>query len=113
MNAGDEKRIKAAASLRKSANAGGARTLKRELAKALGIHLGDYTPEGSHTEILRGMAGLIDRGTCRNVYNEDDPQACANGFECDVCGNRVEDCEHYAITGKFEYCSGCGRVVVE
>lgn len=87
--------------------------MKRELAKALGIRLDARTPEGSHTEILRGLADLIDRGTCYNVYNEDDPQACANGFECDVCGIRIEDYEHYAITGKFEYCPGCGRTVVE
>ena len=113
MNADDEKRLDIAASLRESANVGGARTLKRELAKALGIRLDACTPEGSHTKILRGLANLIDRGTCHNVYNEDDPQACANGFECDVCGNKVEDCEHYAIIGKFEYCPGCGRIVIE
>lgn len=113
MNTDDKKRVKAAASLRESANVGGARTLKRALAKALGIHLDAYTPEGSHTEILRGLADLLDRGTCRNVYNDEYPCSCANGFECDVCGNKVEDYEHYAITGKFEYCSGCGRMVVE
>lgn len=57
------------------------------------------------------LADLIDRGTCHNVYKADDPQACDNGFECSVCGNRVEDYEHYAVTGEFDYCSKCGRKV--
>ena len=113
MNTGDEKRREIAASLRESANIGGARTLKRELAKALGIHLDACTPEGSPTEILRRLADLIDRETCRNVYNEDELPSCLNGFECDVCGNRVEDLEHCSITGEFAYCSECGRTVVE
>lgn len=109
----DEERRVVASSLRESANVGGSRTLKRELARALGIRLDACTSEGSHTKILRGLADLVDRGTCHNVYNEDDQQTCANGFECDVCGNRVEDYEHYAITGKFEHCPGCGRTVIE
>lgn len=56
----DERRREAAASLRASANVGGALTLKRELARALGIRLDDYTPEGSHSKILRGLADLIE-----------------------------------------------------
>ena len=62
--------------------------------------------------VLDELASLIDRGTCHNVYNENELPSCRNGFECDVCGNRVEDLEHCAITGKFEYCPGCGRIVV-
>lgn len=27
--------------------------------------------------------------------------------------DRVEDYEHYAVTGEFNYCSECGRKVVE
>ena len=34
--------------------------MKRELARALGIRLDDYTPEGSHSKILRGLADLIE-----------------------------------------------------
>lgn len=111
MNTGDEKRREIAASLRESANVGGARTLKRELAKALGIRLDACTPEGSHTKILRRLADLIDRETCRNVYIEHEMGACDNGFECSVCGNLVEDYELYAVTGEFDYCSKYGRKV--
>ena len=37
--------------------------MKRELARALGVRVGDYTPEGSHAKILRDLADLIDRPT--------------------------------------------------
>lgn len=57
------------------------------------------------------LADLIDRETCRNVYDGDAMGACDNGFECSVCGNRVEDYEGYAVTGEFDYCSKCGRKV--
>lgn len=66
-----------------------------------------------HGNIFDYLADLIDRGTCRNVYNENEMGACDNGFECDVCGNRIEDYEHYSVTGEFNYCSKCGRAVVE
>lgn len=59
------------------------------------------------------LAELIDRPTCHNVYDEREMGACANGFECSVCGNRVEDFEHYCITGAFNYCPRCGREVVD
>lgn len=58
------------------------------------------------------LAELIDRPTCHNVYDEHEMGACANGFECSVCGNRVEDFEHYCITGTFNYCPKCGAEVV-
>ena len=58
------------------------------------------------------LADLIDRPTCRNVYDETEMGACANGFECSVCGNRVEDYEHCCITGTFNCCSKCEREVV-
>ena len=35
-----------------------------------------------------------------------------NGFECSVCGNRVEDLEHCCITGTFNCCPMCEREVV-
>lgn len=58
------------------------------------------------------LARLIDRPTCRNVYDEHEMGACANGFECSVCGNRVDDFEHCCITGTFNYCPECGEEVV-
>lgn len=68
---------------------------------------------GDNGNVLRALADLIDRGTCRNVYDEYAMGSCDNGFECSVCGNRVEDYEHYAVKGVFNYCSKCGRKVVE
>lgn len=65
----------------------------------------------NNRRLLNRLANLIDRETCRNVYNGNEMGACDNGFECSVCGNRVEDYEHYAVTGEFNYCSECGRVV--
>lgn len=58
------------------------------------------------------LARLIDRPTCRNVYDETECGCCENGFECSECGNRVEDIEHYRITGTFNCCPKCGREVV-
>ena len=95
----DERRREAAESLRASANVGGARTLKRELAMALGIRLDDCTPEGSHSKILRGLADLIDRPTCRLFEDEHGYTYCSEcGFTapcmldasyCPECGARV------------------------
>ena len=66
----------------------------------------------SIVDIFLRFAELIDRPTCRNVYDETEMGACANGFECSECGNRVEDIEHYRITGTFNCCPKCGREVV-
>lgn len=86
----NEQRREVAASLRVSANVGGARTSKRELAKALGIQLDRYTPEGSHTKILRGLADLIDPPTTTHI--------------CGKCGGeRPSDI-------MFEYRPYCGTV---
>ena len=59
------------------------------------------------------LADLIDRPTCRNIYDETKIGACTNGFECSVCGNRVDDLEHCCITGTFNCCPKCGREVVD
>lgn len=64
-------------------------------------------------DIFHLLADLIDRPMCHNVYDEREMGACANGFECSVCGNRVEDFEHYCITGTFNYCPECGAEVVD
>lgn len=107
MNPGDEKRLEVADRMRRYDVSGFKESAIVPFLEFLGRGYTDWRG------VLDELAGLIDRGTCHNVYNEDDPPACANGFECDVCGNRVEDYEHYAITGKFEHCPGCGRTVVE
>lgn len=106
----DEERREIAASLRESANVGGARTLKRELARALGIRLDACTPEGSHTKILRGLADLVDMQTTvldltettRTVHGEE-----VRGWECRECGQSCEE-----MYGEYEYCPHCGRKVV-
>lgn len=65
----------------------------------------------TYCSVFAHLADLIDRETCRNVYDGDAMGACDNGFECSVCGNLVEDYELYAVTGEFDYCSKCGRKV--
>ena len=57
---------------------------------------------------------LSGRGTCRNVYEEriHPGLQCDNGFMCSECGGVVEDDDHYAIEGEFNYCPRCGRKVV-
>lgn len=105
----DEQRREVAASLRASANVGGAMTLKRELAKSLGIQLDRYTPEGSHTKILRGLADLIDQPTCRNNGNHDDRH-----FWCSRCGYEAytysdSDCD----PGDFLFCPRCRAEILD
>lgn len=60
---------------------------------------------------LLHLADLIDIPICHNVYDESEYGACDNGFECSVCGCRVEDEEHYHVSGVWNFCPGCGRVV--
>lgn len=82
--------------------------MKRELARALGIRLDDYTPEGAHSKILRGLADLIDRPTCRNLAMKP-----ADEFLCSECGEHVDiaymenACDYHA-----KYCPNCGARVV-
>ena len=64
--------------------------------------------------IVNYLADLIDRPTCRNIYAEtEEVGGCENGFKCSECGNMVEDYEGYRISGEFNFCSKCGRDVVE
>lgn len=85
------------------------------LAEAVGLD--GY--EGEHFEggLLYCLADLIDRPTCRNVYNEicDEYEGgrCKNGFKCSECGEIVEDYEGYRITGTFNCCPKCEREVVD
>lgn len=85
----------------------GGMSLQKRLAKELELE------NTSWRGVLRGIADLIDRPTCRNVYDENEMGSCINGFECSECGNTVEDCEGYRVNGEFNYCSKCGREVVE
>lgn len=84
----------------------GGMSLQKRLAKELELE------NTSWRGVLRGIADLIDRPTCRNVYDENEMGSCINGFECSECGNMVEDYEGYRVRGEFNYCSKCGAVVV-
>lgn len=106
----DKERREVAASLRASANVGGARTLKRELAKALGIQLDRYTPEGSHTKILRGLADLIDRPTCKIILARE--LRTAYGKQITGINGYVLSCGHQAVGfEKPDYCPKCGAAI--
>lgn len=62
------------------------------------------------------LADLIEdnqySGTCRNVYPNDEDHHCDNGFRCSVCGDTVEDCENYRVSGTWNYCPKCRAKVV-
>lgn len=51
-------------------------------------------------------------GTCRNVYPNNEDHHCDNGFRCSACGDTVEDCENYRVSGTWNYCPKCGAKVV-
>lgn len=71
----------------------------------------------TYEDAMVRLADLIDRPTCRNVYDEiyDEYEGgrCENGLKCSECGEIVEDYEGYRITGTFNYCPKCGREVVD
>lgn len=62
-------------------------------------------------ETYRAIADLIDRGECENVYDGSVQDSCDNGFLCLVCGCKVEDEEHYRVSGVWNFCPECGRRV--
>lgn len=62
-------------------------------------------------KVYLALADLIDRGVCYNVYDESECGACDNGFECSVCGCKVEDEEHYHVSGTWNFCPQCGKRV--
>ena len=64
-------------------------------------------------DIFPLLADLIDRPTCRNIYDETKTGACANGFGCSECGGVVEDGEGWLVNGTFNFCPNCGAEVVE
>lgn len=62
-------------------------------------------------ETYRAIADLIDRGESENVYDGSVQDSCDNGFLCSVCGYKVEDEEHYRVSGVWNFCPECGRRV--
>lgn len=98
-------------------------TLEQAVDKFMKAVRGDipFSPIRYSVRNLCGLAGiladLIDRPTCRNVYNEicDEYEGgrCKNGFKCSECGEIVEDYEGYRITGTFNCCPKCEREVVD
>lgn len=70
-------------------------------------------PATNWRAVMSHIADLIDHGVCYNVYNEYAQDACDNGFKCSVCGCKVEDEEHYRVSGVWNFCPQCGRTVVK
>lgn len=85
------------------------RTIAHEASVLNMIRDATFGLDGS---IFQRLADLIDRGECENVYDENEMGACDNGFECSACGCRVEDEEHYRVSGTWNFCPQCGRKVV-
>lgn len=90
---------------RTAADSLGGETFQRALARITKTQATDWRT------VMRRIADLIDRGECENVYDESECGACDNGFECSVCGCRVEDEEHYHVSGVWNFCPQCGKRV--
>lgn len=84
----------------------GGESLQKALARITKAQATDWRT------VMRRIADLIDRGECENVYDDSECGSCDNGFECSVCGCRVEDEEHYHVSGTWNWCPQCGRKVV-
>lgn len=63
-------------------------------------------------DVFERIADLIDRDECGNVHDGNEMGACDDGFECSVCGCRVEDEGHCRVSGTWNFCPQCGRKVV-
>jgi len=85
----------------------GSESLQKALARIT------KAPATDWRTVMGYIADLIDRGVCYNVYDESECGSCDNGFECSVCGCRVEDEEHYHVSGVWNWCPQCGRKVVK
>lgn len=87
------------------------------IAGSVGVEVGGKFGHEVENETYAALADLIDRPTCRNVYDEvyDEYEGgcCENGFKCSKCGELVEDCEGYRVKGTFSYCPNCGAEVAE
>lgn len=85
----------------------GGESLQRALARIT------KAPATDWRTVMRHIADLIDRGECENVYDGSVQDSCDNGFLCSVCGCKVEDEEHYRVSGVWNFCPQCGRRVVK
>ena len=72
-----------------------------------------HTPDQAIERIGKLVDCKPDRPTCRNIYDEDEDGACANGFQCSACGHVVEDYEGYRVHGTWNYCPNCGKEVLD
>lgn len=108
----DEQRREAAASLRGSR--GFFNSLPRTILEPFIFDIFERVLECvGYTEgnVFDYLADLVDRGECENVYDGSVQDSCDNGFLCSVCGCKVEDEEHYRVSGVLNYCPQCGRKV--
>lgn len=110
----DKERKRAVAELRK-ASTGAYRHVDSldVIANSIGVEVDGKFSHEVENETYAALADLIDRGECENVYDGSVQDSCDNGFLCSVCGCKVEDEEHYRVSGTWNFCPGCGRVVVK
>lgn len=83
------------------------------IAGSVGVEVAGKFSHEVENETYAALADLIDRGECENVYDDMAYGSCDNGFKCSVCGCKVEDEEHYRVSGVWNYCPQCGRTVVK
>ncbi len=83
------------------------------IAGSVGVEVAGKFSHEVENETYAALADLIDRGGCENVYDGSVQDSCDNGFKCSVCGCKVEDEEHYRVSGVWNYCPQCGRTVVK
>lgn len=83
------------------------------IANSVGVEVAGKFSHEVENETYAALADLIDRGECENVYDGSVQDSCDNGFKCSVCGCKVEDEEHYRVSGVWNFCPQCGRTVVK
>ena len=83
------------------------------IADSVGVEVAGKFSHEVENETYAALADLIDRGECENVYDGSVQDSCDNGFMCSVCGCKVEDEEHYRVSGVWNFCPQCGRTVVK
>lgn len=110
----DEERKRAVAELRE-ASTGAYRHVDSldVIAGSVGVEVAGKFSHEVENETYAALADLIDRGECENVYDGSVQDSCDNGFLCSVCGCKVEDEEHYRVSGVWNYCPQCGRTVAK
>lgn len=102
----DEELNEIASRLRRTANDSlGGESLQKALARIT------VAEDVSWRGVMRRIADLIECGECENVYDGSVQDSCDNGFKCSVCGCKVEDEEHYRVSGVWNFCPQCGRRV--